>query len=128
MVGESAEKLDDVNNFFVPQTERAHQNGDIRMGLAARIVVADNFLERVETPVVHVRIRDGNIAERGCFEFAFVRFDVREKISPWVNGNGIKPCVMETVIGEVETAVAVKAIAPLTEEQICSALRRWADR
>src|ERR1035438_5840416 len=76
----------------------------------AAAVMLDDFLQRLEAAVVHVRRGDGNVAERGDGKLASVSFSLRHLITARVFEFGIQAVVRKAGRGEVCAAMTVETV------------------
>src|ERR1035438_7841398 len=76
----------------------------------AAAVMLDDFLQRLESTVVHVRRGDGNVAERGDGKLASVTFSLRHLVAARVFALGVEAVVRKAVRGESCAAVAVETV------------------
>ena len=80
--------------------------------METRIVVLDDFLESLETPIMHIRCSEGDIAKRGRDEEISVSLPACDQFESKVDFVRYA-VVVKTMIGEESAAMAVKAIGPL---------------
>src|ERR1017187_10421221 len=81
-----------------------------RAAFRAGAVMLDHVLQSPETPVVHVRRGDGDIAQRRHGEFSLVAVALRDVVTAKVSEFGIKTVVREGLALKQRPAVAMKTI------------------
>src|ERR1041384_8331170 len=81
-----------------------------RTAVHALAIMCNHFVQRFESPVVHVRAGHSDIAQRGYREFAFITVVMSYGISSIVPGVVIKSVICKALALKKRLAMTVKTI------------------
>src|SRR3954463_9700840 len=125
-VGQGTKKREQVFLLLAAEVQRPDDRIGVGMSLSAAWVKADNVAQRRQRAVVHVRCGERDIPERRDLELPFVLGLFGDPCPSCVRAH--QPIVCEGIVGQVESDMAVEAIAPFTERDVRAALFRRVQR
>src|SRR5262245_16697777 len=112
--GERLQKGDKVLLFLGAQSQRGDGTVQVRVLVAAAIVIIDDFLQSRQAAAVHIRGRESDIAQRWRLESATVRVFIGDGESAQISRPlaPAYPGVVEALVGKIGAGMTAPAAAP----------------
>ena len=116
IVRQGSKESDEAGFFRLAELKWANEAVLIRMAGAAAIVVFDNCFKGRQAAIVHVRRREGHIAQRRYAKLTFILRFEGYAFPSGVLISLVQAVVAKAVVGKVESLVTVGAAGTVAEE------------